>query len=627
MDRSGTSDTIGVKHRFVSPFKFLYRFFRDLIRLRGSWLLMLVFWPVALITVLGAQIHRFWTLGTLHCNAAHLVSDRDEDVMNLLLTKSGSELGRRIKDISDPLTSLALVEACITQIKRTNLYLNAIVATRFQLARQEAREADLAVINGRVDAAHVFHGVPCVIKECFELPGMPYTSGVMGRKNTLGVATAPAILQLQRRGAIVLASSNISEGCMWHESFNTLYGRTLNPYDFGRTSGGSSGGCGAAVSACMAPMAVTSDVGGSTRIPALYNGVFGHKPTGGSISNNNTIPYVGKGKVRDYCQLGPMSKHAEDLWPLLLHMLQIQVDTDDKQFLQQSQSEEKEDGAEMTTRDLKREASRGDKQEGASSLPSPVLEWANPAAVTQVVLSDLTVGFSTLSLGHPLLLSPLHPEIHSGIHQVAAHLSGVCGCTLGEGLDTLTPEIYSNLNSFQIWSSMMSEAKHEPFGTTIREGTTPFCNGLLGISAELIWSLIEQSPHTLPALLLSAAEYAVHFTPAQNEQFCAFGTRIRNVLEDKLRGNRVLMVPSLPTPAPLHNESILRIFDTSNTSFFNVMELPCTAVPLGLSKEGLPIGCQIISGRGQDHLCIAVACELQRAGLAKWISPVAFQHD
>jgi fatty acid amide hydrolase 2 len=108
---------------------------------------------------------------------------------------------------------------------------------------------------------------------------------------------------------------------MYHESVNHVYGTTHNPYDLRRTAGGSSGGCAAAVAACCAPFAVTSDVGGSTRIPALYNGLFGHKPTGGVISNLNTFPAVGDKGVNRFCQLGPTCRHSEDLWPLLESML------------------------------------------------------------------------------------------------------------------------------------------------------------------------------------------------------------------------------------------------------------------------------------------------------------------
>ena len=161
-------------------------------------------------------------------------------------------------------------------------YLRAIVATRFEQARREAERIDLAIETANDNTTFPpFYGVPIIIKEVFEFEGFPYTAGLVGRKGIVGRKTAPAVRQVQEQtGAIVLASANISEACMWHESSNHVYGSTNNPYDFSRTAGGSSGGCGAAVASCMSPISMASDVGGSIRIPALYNGLFGHKPTG-----------------------------------------------------------------------------------------------------------------------------------------------------------------------------------------------------------------------------------------------------------------------------------------------------------------------------------------------------------
>ena len=106
---------------------------------------------------------------------------------------------------------------------------------------------------------------------------------------------------------------------MFHECDNPVYGRTVNPHDATRTPGGSSGGAAALVAAAAAPLAVTSDVGGSTRIPALYCGIFGHKPTGGTVPNTATMPRVGSdSQVSLYSQLGPTARHAADLYPLLL---------------------------------------------------------------------------------------------------------------------------------------------------------------------------------------------------------------------------------------------------------------------------------------------------------------------
>merc|ERR1719503_57009 len=91
------------------------------------------------------------------------------------------------------------------------------------------------------------------------------------------------------------------------ESSNKVYGVTCNPYDITRTPGGSSGGT---------AVAIASDVGGSTRIPGFFCGLFGHKPTGRTIPNTGTRPPV-VGDVEGICQLGPTARHAEDLWPLL----------------------------------------------------------------------------------------------------------------------------------------------------------------------------------------------------------------------------------------------------------------------------------------------------------------------
>ena len=184
------------------------------------------------------------------------------------------------------------------------------MATRFDQARSQATQADKAIAEGHSSAADgvedkvpspsfpPFFGVPLVIKEVFEVEGMPYTAGLVGRKGVVGRETGPVLRQVQQHtGAIILASTNISEACMWHESTNHVYGSTNNPYDFSRTAGGSSGGGGAAVASCMVPVSIASDVGGSIRIPALYNGVFGHKPTGEGGEVACLLLFVGVGVV------------------------------------------------------------------------------------------------------------------------------------------------------------------------------------------------------------------------------------------------------------------------------------------------------------------------------------------
>ncbi len=218
----------------------------------------------------------------------------------------------------------------------------------------------------------------------------------------------------------------------------------------------------------------------------------------------------------------------------------------------------------------------------------------------------------------------MHPEIPTRIHQVSKYLSSL-GCTVNAFPTSLIiPELFQLLNTFQIWSLLLHEGKNETFKDVIRNQTIPFQYNGLHLLYELFLSIFELSDHTFPAMLLALFEYTVDIAPKSvNDRTRRLAATMRQRLEDFLAGNKVWIMPSLATPAPIHNESTLRIFDVSNTGFFNVMELPVTAIPVGLTTDqGVPIGLQVISGRGQDHLCIAVAKALQEGGLAGWRPPV-----
>jgi fatty acid amide hydrolase 2 len=112
----------------------------------------------------------------------------------------------------------------------------------------------------------------------------------VARREYRSTSTAPAVQRLIDAGAIPLGVTNTSELTLWLESHNRLYGRTSNPYDLKRTAGGSSGGEGAAVGSGGSPFGVGSDIAGSIRVPALFCGVFGHKPSAGLVSNDGMWP-------------------------------------------------------------------------------------------------------------------------------------------------------------------------------------------------------------------------------------------------------------------------------------------------------------------------------------------------
>ena len=211
-----------------------------------------------------------------------------------------------------------LTHAHIARIEAVNPRVNAVTATRYGAALEEARAADRRRAADP-DGAPPLLGVPCTIKEFFAVDGMPWTGGLKRRAAVRADHDAAAVQRLKAAGAIVLATTNAPEGGLWMETHNALVGRTANPWDLRHTSGGSSGGEGALVGSGASPFGLGSDVGGSIRIPAAFCGTFGHKPSGLTVPNAGHFPPASPG-TEPYLCAGPLARSAADL-DLLLAVL------------------------------------------------------------------------------------------------------------------------------------------------------------------------------------------------------------------------------------------------------------------------------------------------------------------
>lgn len=219
------------------------------------------------------------------------------------------------------LSATEVMEAHLQLLERTGPRLNAVVAERFAQAREQA-----AVIDQRINAAALrggkklslppLAGVPFTVKESIALEGMPNSAGLVARRDHLAARTATAVERLIDAGAIPVGVTNTSELTLWIESENPVYGRTNNPYDPARSAGGSSGGEAAAVGSGGSPFGLGADIGGSIRIPALFCGVFGHKPSAGLVPNTGMWPSA-TGEAQRLLSVGPITRRAEDLLPLL----------------------------------------------------------------------------------------------------------------------------------------------------------------------------------------------------------------------------------------------------------------------------------------------------------------------
>mmetsp|Transcript_29848 Transcript_29848/g.59358 ORF Transcript_29848/g.59358 Transcript_29848/m.59358 type:complete len:612 (-) Transcript_29848:46-1881(-) len=135
----------------------------------------------------------------------------------------------------------------------------------------------------------VLRGVPITVKDCIGVAGCVQTGGLACRANKVYDDDCALVATLREAGAVVLARGNVGQCMMLPESKNNVWGETKNPWNLGRSPGGSSGGEAALVSSGCVPLGIGSDVGGSIRIPAAFCGVYGFKPTPGRVSKKGCM--------------------------------------------------------------------------------------------------------------------------------------------------------------------------------------------------------------------------------------------------------------------------------------------------------------------------------------------------
>jgi amidase len=185
-------------------------------------------------------------------------------------------------------TARAALEQQLELIETENSKINAVVASDWPAARAQADAADAALAKGLPIGP--LHGVGITVKVTIDVEGMTSTAGSNDLVGRIARRDAVAVARLRSAGAIVVGRTN-SPAYAWDaQTDSELYGRTNNPWDLGRTPGGSSGGPAAAVAAGFSPLDLGSDAGGSLRIPAHCCGVVAHKPTYGVVPTLGHVP-------------------------------------------------------------------------------------------------------------------------------------------------------------------------------------------------------------------------------------------------------------------------------------------------------------------------------------------------
>ena len=202
-------------------------------------------------------------------------------------------------------------QSALARLHAVNPKVNAVVHVLEDQALAAADAADAAQARG--EALGPLHGVPVTIKINVDMQGLPTTNGVVAFKDAIAPEDGPVVANFRRAGAVIIGRTNTPCFSMRLFTENDLHGATLNPWDRGRTPGGSSGGAGSAAAVGIGAIAHGNDIAGSIRWPAFCNGVVGLRPTVGRVSAINPSAPPGRSAASQLMAMnGPLTRSVRD---------------------------------------------------------------------------------------------------------------------------------------------------------------------------------------------------------------------------------------------------------------------------------------------------------------------------
>jgi Asp-tRNA(Asn)/Glu-tRNA(Gln) amidotransferase A subunit family amidase len=453
-----------------------------------------------------------------------------------------------------------VVEAHLRRVSELQPRLNAFVHIDEVGARAQADVAGAAILRG--DALGPLHGVPLTVKSCIDVTGWPCAAGSLLRKDHRPSEDATLVRRLREAGAILLGNTNTPEFLMAYETDNRLAGKTSNPWNVEYSSGGSSGGEAAAIAAGCSAGGIGSDGGGSIRIPAHFCGICGLKPTPGLIPTSGHYP-AGNSAFGWLGVVGPMARTVGDL-KILFEVL------------------------------------KGPDQGDALTVPIAQSDWERIA--TPKTDGKVAAGLPHSKRREKLRIGILEddalgrvtPETHMAVRQAAQILAY-------QGF-ILEPFRLGNLGRvLELWWFF--------FGTVISELFAGEIRGREDLLSPIFREYLEAARASSPAPPMKMETFVGTCTARDQER-----ARILQAMGDV----PILLSPVCSGPAFRHGEGNYRPHvgyrDTMRHSqWLNLAGFPGVSVPMGKSREGLPIGVQLIGRPYEDELLLDVAESLEEA--------------
>ncbi len=442
-----------------------------------------------------------------------------------------------------------VTEEILTRIERLDDRLNAFVTVTGDLALEQARRSEQAWLHGDPGP---LEGVPISIKDLTPTKGIRTTRGSLLWSNWVPDYDPPFVERVHAAGAVMLGKTNTPELGWKGETSNRVSGTTHNPWQYGKTPGGSSGGGAAAVAMGMGPLAQGSDGAGSIRIPCGFCGIFGHKPSFG------LVPQYPPSAVGDVSHLGPMTRAVADA-ALLLNIT-----------------------AGFDVRDR--------------------LSWSsgiNYLAHLDEPLHKLRIAWSP-NLGY----APVDPEVVEITFRAVSGFTELGHKVVGDAPKAEDPWPVNEI----LWSSGLAGANLHDFAE-VREQLDPG-------RAEIMERAFSRS----------AVEVS-HATMQRN----AYVDTVRQFMKEY----DLLLTPTLPCapfdvgldfPPTIAGKPMSYLGWTAFTYPFNLTGQPAATVPAGFTRNGLPVGLQIVGRMHDDSTVLraAKAFESARPWAGRWPDEAAF---
>jgi amidase len=479
--------------------------------------------------------------------------------MSNVVFKPVVELVQMIRDRH--ISAIELLDAHLEQIAQHNSKLNAICTLDEENARTRAKQADEALARGENWGA--LHGIPVTIKDIFETAGLRTTAGYIPLKNYIPQQDATAVARLKAAGAIVLGKTNMAELAGDYQSTNSLFARVNNPWNVEYTAGGSSGGSAAAVAAGLSPLDIGNDIAGSVRQPAHFCGIYGLKPTDRRISTAGMIPEVPGMPycLRQMMTVGCFARSLEDL------RLCFSLIT----------------GADPRRPDV------------------PPIPLDTPSGKS---LPDLKIAWT-----EQWAEVPVASDIRTAMQQVIEKLT-----QSGVQVHPWLPENFDLSAIFNLYSRVAAY---------INRYAQPADRYNLQRSLKLIFRTATQGDKKLRALGDFSRVLPELLNPSLKGYFEALTERDRFIaqLDTALESWDVWLTPVAAIPAFTHrpNWNAIEVdgraypHGVANGAYtmpFNLSGHPAVIIPIGQTKDGLPIGMQVIGKRWKEMELLAIAQQI-----------------